>query len=210
MNRLFDLIVNKEDFNHPRPITHKPDNSYEFKFLTETEINQLSNEEYRKYKEDFQEHHLLQPNQWEIYNDDLSYKGSFASFGYQHIWNAFISSEFSWNHSTIYRNYTKDAVDTLNYEGGFNNYELSNVLSFTDDYTMVIGIDIEHEYGEYTYALKSKREKLGGYSQLIWNNPVLSFQLGGRVERNHHVNNNGDAPTNTIVKNNQNYALKFS
>ena len=38
----FDLIVNKEDFNHPRPITHKPDNSYEFKFLTETEINQLS------------------------------------------------------------------------------------------------------------------------------------------------------------------------
>ena len=36
--------------------------------------NQLSNEEYRRYKEDFQDHHLLQPNQWEIYNDDLSYQ----------------------------------------------------------------------------------------------------------------------------------------
>lgn len=68
----FDLIVNKEDFNHPRPITHKPDNSYEFKILTETEINQLSNEEYRRYKEDFQEYYLLKPNQWEIYNDNLT------------------------------------------------------------------------------------------------------------------------------------------
>ena len=68
----FDLIVNKEDFNHPRPITHKPDNSYDFKFLTETEINQLSNDDYRRYKEEFQDHHLLQPNQWEIYNDNLT------------------------------------------------------------------------------------------------------------------------------------------
>tara|TARA_Y100000591_G_scaffold317518_1_gene327321 strand:- start:79 stop:2214 length:2136 start_codon:yes stop_codon:yes gene_type:complete len=140
----------------------------------------------------------------DAYNDDLSYKGSFASFGYQHIWNAFISSEFSWNHSTIYRNYTKDAVDTLNYEGGFNNYELSNVLSFMDDYTMVIGIDVEREYGEASFFLKSKREKLGGYSQLIWNNPVLSFQLGGRVERNHHVNNNGD---DTMIQDAKTYSL---
>ena len=40
--------------------------------MTETEINQLSNDDYRRYKEEFQDHHLLRPNQWEIYNDHLS------------------------------------------------------------------------------------------------------------------------------------------
>ena len=71
----FYLIVNKEDFNHPRPITHKPQ-SNEFKLLTETEINELTNDEYRRYKEDFADNHLLNPNEWELYQDNLQYENS--------------------------------------------------------------------------------------------------------------------------------------
>ncbi len=67
----FDLIVNKEDFNHPRPLTHKPESDNQFKILTETEINSLSNEEYRKYKEDFHDNHLFNPNEWILYQEYL-------------------------------------------------------------------------------------------------------------------------------------------
>lgn len=60
------LVENKEDFNYLLPIVTKQSKSESFNFLTETEINKLTNEEYRTYKEKLQEYYLLNPNRTEI------------------------------------------------------------------------------------------------------------------------------------------------
>jgi len=67
----FDLIVNKEDFNEPRPVTVKPRSTPSFKFLTETEIYTLTNEQYRDYKDGIDEQFLLNPVQAEVYHENM-------------------------------------------------------------------------------------------------------------------------------------------
>ena len=65
------LILNIEDFNHdPRPVHAEPTNQT-FRFLTETEINELSNEQYHNYKDDIDEQFLLNPIQSEVYHAGL-------------------------------------------------------------------------------------------------------------------------------------------
>ena len=66
----FHLILNLEDFNEPRPVFIKP-TKQEFQFLTETEINELSNEQYHNYKDDLDEQFLLNPIQSEVYHTGL-------------------------------------------------------------------------------------------------------------------------------------------
>jgi len=66
----FHLILNLEDFNEPRPVFAKP-TKQEFQFLTETEINELSNEHYHNYKDDLDEQFLLNPIQSEVYHTGL-------------------------------------------------------------------------------------------------------------------------------------------
>lgn len=57
----YDLIVNKEDFTLPRPYSYKNDKIQEFTILTETEINQLSDEQYSQYKEDMSNYYMFSP-----------------------------------------------------------------------------------------------------------------------------------------------------
>ena len=66
----FHLILNPEDFNEPRPVFLKPKKKT-FNFLTETEINELTNEEYRNYKDDLDEQFLLNPVKSEVYHKGL-------------------------------------------------------------------------------------------------------------------------------------------
>jgi len=64
------LILNPEDFNEPRPVfIHSTEPV--FQFLTDTEINELSNEQYHNYKDDLDEQFLLRPIQSEVYHSDL-------------------------------------------------------------------------------------------------------------------------------------------
>jgi len=64
------LILNIEDFSEPRPVFIKP-TKQQFQFLTETEINELSNEQYHDYKDDLDEQFLLNPIQSEVYHTGL-------------------------------------------------------------------------------------------------------------------------------------------
>ena len=66
----FDLVLNKEDFQHIRPILHTR-NEDDFPYLTETEINRLSDEQYRQYKEDLSETYLLNPERASVYENGI-------------------------------------------------------------------------------------------------------------------------------------------
>ena len=66
----FHLVVNKEDFQHIRPILHTRDKD-DFPYLTETEINRLSDEQYRQYKEDLSETYLLNPERASVYENGI-------------------------------------------------------------------------------------------------------------------------------------------
>ena len=66
----FHLIQNKEDFNEIRPVIHQPV-SNEFIFLTETEINDLTNEQYSQYKLDYEEACFLNETKSRVYEEGL-------------------------------------------------------------------------------------------------------------------------------------------
>lgn len=66
----FHLIMNKEDFNQPYPVINKPSQE-SFRFLTETELDELSNEEYQQYQLDLGDHFLINPLQSEIYHEGI-------------------------------------------------------------------------------------------------------------------------------------------
>jgi len=68
--RHFHLILNPEDFNEPRPVFLKPKKKT-FNFLTETEINELTNEEYHTYKDDLDEQFIFNPVRSEVYHKGL-------------------------------------------------------------------------------------------------------------------------------------------
>lgn len=67
----FDLIINKEDFNEPRPVIHRPQVET-FNFLTETEMDALTNEEYRQYTQDLNDYFIMNPIRSEIYLEQMS------------------------------------------------------------------------------------------------------------------------------------------
>ena len=67
----FHLIQNMEDFNEPRPVFHTQPPEPPFQFLTETEINKLTDEEYYRYKLDLDEHCLLNPARSQVYHEGL-------------------------------------------------------------------------------------------------------------------------------------------
>ena len=64
------LILNPEDFNEPRPTFTQPTKET-FNFLTETEINELSNEQYHNYTDELDEQFLLNPVKSEVYHSGL-------------------------------------------------------------------------------------------------------------------------------------------
>lgn len=61
-----ELVENKEDFNYLFPIIHKQGESNGYTILTETEINELSNEQYQRYKES------INIDLWDTYNEEQS------------------------------------------------------------------------------------------------------------------------------------------
>lgn len=67
----FQLVENKEDFNYLVPKVKIKQDSETFIFLTETEINKLTDEEYRQYKLQMQEYYLLNPGRSEIEETSL-------------------------------------------------------------------------------------------------------------------------------------------
>ncbi len=66
----YEQIINKEDFNEPRPVIDNPKYE-EFVFLTETEINALSNDDYMKYSETLNDVFLLNPIRSSVYYEQL-------------------------------------------------------------------------------------------------------------------------------------------
>ena len=67
----YDLIVNKEDFNEPMPVIRTKPKYEPFNFLTDTEINKMSTEEYAKYEENVDEQFLLNPTRSKVYYEQL-------------------------------------------------------------------------------------------------------------------------------------------
>lgn len=61
-----EFVENKEDFDYLFPIIHKQDESNGYPMLTETEINELSNEQYQRYKES------INIDLWDTYNEEES------------------------------------------------------------------------------------------------------------------------------------------
>lgn len=68
--RHFELIVNKEDFNHIRPVIKQPQVE-KFIFLTETEMNLLTNEQYKQYIQDYEEESMFNQTRTDIYQEGL-------------------------------------------------------------------------------------------------------------------------------------------
>lgn len=66
----YDLILNKEDFNEPRPVVYKPP-EIEFNFLTETELDSLTYEQYRQYQHELSDHFMMNPLRSEIYLEQM-------------------------------------------------------------------------------------------------------------------------------------------
>ncbi len=69
--RHFQLVENKEDFNYLLPRVRVKQDNKTFQFLTETEINRLTNEEYRQYKLNMDDYYLLNPARAEIEESNL-------------------------------------------------------------------------------------------------------------------------------------------
>jgi len=69
--RHFQLVENKEDFNYLFPRVKVKQDNKTFQFLTETEINRLTNEEYRQYKLNMDDYYLLNPARAEIEESNL-------------------------------------------------------------------------------------------------------------------------------------------
>ena len=69
--RHFNLVLNKEDFNEPRPIIHKPKQET-FNFLTETEIKDMTNDEYNNYKQELSDFSMMNPIRSEIYFEQMA------------------------------------------------------------------------------------------------------------------------------------------
>ena len=67
----YGLIVNKEDFNEPMPFIRTKPKYQPFNFLTDTEITDLSNEEYAKYEENLDTEFLLNPVRSKVYYEQL-------------------------------------------------------------------------------------------------------------------------------------------
>ena len=67
----YNLIVNKEDFNEPMPVIRTKPKYEPFNFLTDTEINNMSTEEYAKYEENIDEQFLLNPIGSKVYYEQL-------------------------------------------------------------------------------------------------------------------------------------------
>lgn len=67
----YGLIINKEDFNEPMPVIQTKPTYQLFNFLTETELNNLSNEEYSKYKDNIDTEFLLNPIRSKVYYEQL-------------------------------------------------------------------------------------------------------------------------------------------
>lgn len=60
----YEFVENKEDFNYLFPIIDKQDQSKVYPMLTETEINELSDEQYQRYKES------INTDLWDMYNEE--------------------------------------------------------------------------------------------------------------------------------------------
>jgi hypothetical protein len=67
----FHLIQNKEDFDYIAPCVNTTPPKQDFVFLTETEINQLSQEEYRNYKLNYEENCFLNETKAKIHEESL-------------------------------------------------------------------------------------------------------------------------------------------
>lgn len=67
----YPLIINKEDFSEPMPVIRTKPKYQPFNFLTDTEINNLSNEEYTKYEENLDTEFLLNPTRSKVYYEQL-------------------------------------------------------------------------------------------------------------------------------------------
>jgi hypothetical protein len=67
----YPLIINKEDFNEPMPVMRSKPKYEPFNFLTETEINDLNNDEYTKYTDNLNEELLLNPLRSKVYYEQL-------------------------------------------------------------------------------------------------------------------------------------------
>lgn len=66
----FELVVNKEDFNHIRPVISTPRKT-EFRILTEGEIDLLTQSEYSQYKLDYEEQSCFNGIQDYVYESTL-------------------------------------------------------------------------------------------------------------------------------------------
>ena len=66
----FHLIMNKEDFNQPYPVINKP-RQESFRFLTETELDSLTYEQYRQYQHELSDHFMMNPLRSEIYLEQM-------------------------------------------------------------------------------------------------------------------------------------------
>ena len=62
-----DRVINREDFNHLRPILNKK--KYNFKILSLNEIEKLSDNEYNKYIKDLDNYFILNPERAKIQLD---------------------------------------------------------------------------------------------------------------------------------------------
>lgn len=67
----FHLIHNIEDFSEPRPVLHQPYQEL-FQFLTETEINSLTDEEYCNYKDNLEYYFMMNPIRSQIYEESMN------------------------------------------------------------------------------------------------------------------------------------------
>lgn len=65
-----NLVENKEDFNYIAPIVNQTKED-SFVFLTETEINELSNEEYNNYKINYEENCMLNNTKHLIHEENI-------------------------------------------------------------------------------------------------------------------------------------------
>ena len=68
--RHMDIVVNKEDFNYIAPVVIQPKEDT-FTFLTETELNELSNEQYKNYKIEYEENSMLNNTKHLIHEENI-------------------------------------------------------------------------------------------------------------------------------------------
>ena len=134
--------------------------------------------------------HINNQQDLDSYEDDVRFNATLVALGYDFLLTEQSQTQVSWTHSHIDRHYTHSVWGNSFYTGNINNVDINTQASLNEHTKIFWGLQFSDEYGENSYLSKKNQQSSGAYTQLHWDNPVVSTQLGYRLSHHsykHHL-----------------------